>query len=110
MTTRRNFLVGLLLGICCSFMIGAAVDKYSAQGGQSAGPIASCFAFSPDDANELTAITRSIWVGTGGDLVLICMDGTQATYRNVPSGIRLSGRFKKVLASGTTASNLVGEY
>ncbi|OSP55723.1 hypothetical protein [Pseudoruegeria sp. SK021] len=53
-------------------------------------------------------VTRAIYVGGGGDLAVEFMSGTQVTLRGVPAGVILPIRLRKVLASGTSATNIIG--
>lgn len=63
----------------------------------------------PHDTNQLTTATRSVYIGTGGDLtVQLVGDSSPVTFRNVVSGSILPIRVQKVLATGTTAANLLG--
>ena len=60
----------------------------------------------PDTA--LAKTSREIYVGVGGDIVADFADGSQVTLVGVPSGSRLPYRVTNIVASGTTATNLVG--
>jgi hypothetical protein len=93
-------------------LTGAALDDFSsARGVTLVSPPMYGFAITPNDGTDLPSITRSIWVGVGGDIVVIYAgNGTQVTLKNVPTGFRLSGRFSRVLSTNTTATNLIGEY
>ncbi len=67
------------------------------------------FAITPHDSNPLTALCRGVYVGGAGDVALICEDNTSAvTFVGVLAGTILPVRAKKVLSTGTTATNLVG--
>lgn len=70
-------------------------------------PASDGFAITPSDSTVLTT-TRGIYVGTGGTLVVRTKAGTQLTFTNVGSGVILPFRCDKVLATGTTASGLIG--
>ena len=52
----------------------------------------------------------SIYVGATGDAAIVTLDGGTPTYKNVPAGTRILRSCKQVLATGTTATDLVGEY
>ena len=66
--------------------------------------------FAPSDAVPLPRPTKAIYVGTGGAVTLRGVDGAaDVTYRNVPSGSYLEVCAAFVRATGTTASDLVGE-
>lgn len=63
-------------------------------------------------ASDTTILAPGIglWVGTGGDVAVKCVDGSTATLAGVASGTPLPGQFVQVLATGTTASDLVALY
>lgn len=53
---------------------------------------------------------RAIYVGTGGDISLVSLDGDTVIFKNVVTGTLLPVYFKQVKATGTTASNLVAIF
>lgn len=69
-------------------------------------PCSSAFAVTPHDTNELPNITRGLYIGSGGNVV-VTMDSSNITFANVPAGTILPIECSKVLATGTTASNIV---
>lgn len=72
-------------------------------------PARDCFSIVPDDAIDLPIATKAIYVGQAGDLVLIPIDGDQpVTFRNLGEGGLLDVRAARILATGTTASDIVG--
>lgn len=74
-------------------------------------PATHVAAVTPSDANDLPNVSRALYVGTGGDVVLIGANAspqaTGVTFKNVPAGAILPVKARKVLATGTTASNIV---
>ena len=67
--------------------------------------------------SALATPTRGIYVGVGGNLVIITMWDEELVYQNLVGGITHPIRAKKVLATGTdspasttTASALIGVY
>jgi hypothetical protein len=67
-------------------------------------------AITPHDTNELTAVTRGIWVGVTGHVAVILADDTSAvTFTNVPVGF-FPVQAKTVLSTGTTATGLIAVY
>ncbi len=71
-------------------------------------PATGAFAITPIDTGELTVRARSLWVGGAGNLSLVFNDGTTATITGVPVGTHLPFRVKRVNATGTTATAIVG--
>lgn len=70
-------------------------------------PGSSLFAITPADS-DLPALVRALYVGTGGDLVLLAKDdAAPVTLPNVPSGSFVPVRTRRVMAA-TTASGIVG--
>jgi len=72
-------------------------------------PALDCFEVTPSDGKDLPMVTKALYVGTGGDVVLrAAKSGTDVTFRNVPSGYILDVRTLAVRATGTTAADIVG--
>lgn len=73
------------------------------------GPSSSAFAITPNDDVDLTYPIRALYVGTGGDIVCILWDDTaEVTFANVLGGSCLPLQVKRILDTGTGASDLVG--
>ncbi|PEQ10477.1 hypothetical protein B2G71_22225 [Novosphingobium sp. PC22D] len=71
-------------------------------------PATQCFAVVPDDA-DLEKVIKALYVGRGGDIAIIPLaQESSVIFRNVPSGGILAVRVRAILATGTTASDLVG--
>lgn len=86
----------------------AAVDRW--QGRNAAAlivPLTDGEAVTPHASNEFTYVSRELYIGTGGDVVVVLISGASLTYKNVPSGTRLAVRAKRVAASGTTATDIL---
>lgn len=72
-------------------------------------PARAVFPIVPDDAEALPVATKAMYVGRGGDLVLRAVDNeVEVHFVNVANGAILPIRVAAVLATGTTASDLVG--
>lgn len=72
-------------------------------------PAKAAFPIAPNDSQPLPVTAKAIYVGSGGDLVMRAVDsGENVRFANVASGSILPIRVTAVLASGTTASDLVG--
>lgn len=62
----------------------------------------------PSDVNDLTRVSRAIWVGGGGDInVILEGQGDTVLIKSVPSGTLLPVAASRVKATSTTATNLV---
>lgn len=71
-------------------------------------PSENPYAVAPDDDSDLPAIPKAIYVGQGGDIVLRGRDSSQnVTFTAVPAGTQLQVRPRRILATGTTAGNIV---
>ena len=84
-------------------------DNLSRFSDSPSSPARTCFAVTPSDSAELSIVTKALYIGTGGDLAIVPVDGTgPVTFRNLPDGGMLDVRVRAVLATGTTAADLVG--
>jgi hypothetical protein len=54
-------------------------------------------------------VTRSLYIGTGGTVVVRMARGTTATFTNVAAGI-FPVQVDQVLSTGTTASGILALY
>lgn len=84
-----------------------AVDTFSDTKATLTSPIEGGESVTPNDSAELTNVTRQLYVGTGGDIVVVTKDDTQLTFTNVQGGSLLDIRVKQVRATNTTASNIL---
>jgi hypothetical protein len=68
-------------------------------------------AVTPSDFDLLGAGVQALFVGVGGDLVIVPDRGTAGvTLKNVADGSVIPIKAKQVLATGTTASSIVALY
>ncbi|MCF7702206.1 hypothetical protein GLR48_23630 [Loktanella sp. M215] len=70
-------------------------------------PVSHAFAVSPSDANDLVKVTRALHLGGAGNLRVIMADGTTVTFTAMAAGWH-PVRVRRVLATGTTATAIVG--
>ncbi|MHA1128196.1 MAG: spike base protein, RCAP_Rcc01079 family [Alphaproteobacteria bacterium] len=84
-----------------------AVDMYKNMMGGLESPAREAVAVTPDDASDLGNTTRSIYVGTSGDIAVRMVGETAVViFKAVPAGV-LPIRADRILATGTTAADLV---
>jgi hypothetical protein len=67
----------------------------------------SLAAVTPADSGSLTNPSRAIYVGTGGDMAVVMLDGSTGTFKNVSSGTLLPISVTQVKLTGTTAANIL---
>lgn len=53
---------------------------------------------------------RSLYIGTGGNLVVQDEVGTQVTFLNVPGGVILPIIARRVMLTGTTATDIIALF
>ena len=78
-------------------------------------PSSKFIAITPDDDNDLSdangeVTTRSIYIGFSGNLSIVNHEGDSVTFVGVVAGTFLPIQAKRVLATDTTAQNLVALY
>ena len=66
------------------------------------------FAITTSDTVNFNLYTRAIYVGVGGDVVIISPGGNAVTYKNVPTGAILPVVALRINATSTTTTNMVG--
>lgn len=68
-------------------------------------------AVTPHDSTDITdGPCDALWVGVGGDVVVVPQNGSAVTFKNVPSGFLLLTKTKRVNATSTTATDIVALY
>ncbi len=72
-------------------------------------PSGDPFAVSLSDTVDMERVAKALYVGGGGDIVLVAEDGGAAvTFVNVPDGYILPVRVRRIHSTGTTATNIIG--
>ncbi len=83
-------------------------DRFANVQASLSGPAASGFAVTPSDATDLPETTRAIYVGSGGNVTVRMLTGETLAFASVSSGTILPVRATRILATGTTCTDLVG--
>ena len=78
---------------------------------QTGGYCFHAFSITPSDTDELPYVINRLYVGVAGDIkVTLVGDATPITLKAVPVGLISGLRIRHVIATGTTATNLIGFY
>lgn len=84
------------------------MDKFRYNADSAANPARSAQSVILSDEQELLSVPKALFVGSGGDIVLRCVDDAGATVlKNVAAGSILPLRAVQVYATGTTAGDIV---
>lgn len=54
--------------------------------------------------------TRGLYVGVGGDIKMTMADGVPVTRKNVVGGITHPWSVTRIWSTGTTATDMIGDY
>lgn len=73
-------------------------------------PFAGAFAVTPSDTADMAIASRGIYVGGAGNIKVDMVGVGTVTFTAVPVGSTLNVRAKRIYATGTTATLLVGLY
>lgn len=63
----------------------------------------------PNDGADIP-ITHGLYIGVTGDVAVVMGDGTTLTFKAAAAGSTLNLQVKRVLATGTTATNIIALY
>ena len=83
-------------------------DRFSDYAGGLESPATDGFAVTPNDAADVASITRAVYVGGGGNLAVTLASGAELTFTGLAGGTLLPVRLRRIKATGTTATALVG--
>lgn len=84
------------------------MDEFSRNADAVTNPARGLMAITPADGTELSVVPKALFVGTGGNLRLRCVeDGAPVVLKNVASGQILPLRACQVYATGTSAADIV---
>lgn len=86
----------------------AATEPFPSTGDMPHFSARRIFAITKHDTNELSYITKGIYVGGAGDVAVLSYDGSTVTFKAVPAGQILPIMARKVMSTNTTATDMVG--
>ncbi|WP_425105493.1 spike base protein, RCAP_Rcc01079 family [Ancylobacter sp.] len=107
-SAKQDTLIGHVDGLegLLALMATAAKQDAIKASTDKAAPASGIIAVTPSDTVDLATVSRGIFVGTGGNISLIC-GGTTGLFKNVPSGTTLPVCASRVRATGTTAADII---
>jgi hypothetical protein len=73
------------------------------------GPVVDVGTVTPNDSTTIE-VTRAIYVGTAGNLAVRIGSGASVVFKSVGAGTILPIRADRVLATGTTAGDILALY
>jgi hypothetical protein len=89
----------------------AATNTFEATYDVSAtAPAVHAFAITPANGADLSFVTRGLYVGVSGDVKVDTLGGDTVTFVGLAAGVIHPIRAKRVYATGTTATDIVGVY
>lgn len=84
-------------------------DLYASAADSPIAPAERCFTVTPHDTAALAYATKALFVGTGGDVTLRSVLGTEdVVFKNLADGSVIDVRVSAVRATGTSAGDIVG--
>ncbi|MET3925014.1 hypothetical protein [Devosia sp. 2618] len=83
-------------------------DRFQSTAAGFDAPASHAFPIAPSDATDLSETTRAIYCGAGGDIAATLTSGATVIFIGLATGQVLPIRATRVLATGTTATNMIG--
>jgi hypothetical protein len=83
-------------------------DKFFYHAASLESPASHAFSITPDNDTDLAYLPRAIYVGGYGSLAIVTPSGETVTFVDASGWMPI--RAARVLATGTTATDLVGVY
>ncbi len=83
-------------------------DDFSSYSDGLTSPAVAAEAIVPHDVQALEFVTRALYIGQGGDVNVVLKSGDTVLLPNMQAGVFYPLRVTRVLATGTTAADIVG--
>lgn len=112
----KNLLRAGAIALTCLALTGATAqtDPFGSYADNVSAPCRHWTTLTPSDSTDLTNVPKAIYVGGAGDIAMIGVSAPTGApgvvWKAVPAGSVLPVRPRRVLATLTTATNLVGCY
>lgn len=89
---------------------GDSIDDNSpANRADATAPAARFGAVVLSDTVDLPEVCRNLYIGTGGDIAIVTVEGVAVVYKNMQDGSNKVVRARRVNLTGTTAADIVWE-
>lgn len=85
----------------------AAEDIFASDRSRISSPVYNAAAVTPHDTNELSFLTRGIYVGVSGNVALVTASGDAITLVGLAAGVIHPIRAKIIKITDTTATSIV---
>jgi hypothetical protein len=84
------------------------IDEFRKYSRSLVSPAENAAKIVPNDATDISNVSRALYVGGAGDLHVMMLGGGTAAFANIPAGTLIPLRVTRVLATGTTATAILG--
>lgn len=84
------------------------MDSYSHRNRSLTSPPDRLFAITPNDGADLAVSTRALMVTTAGNVSVVTTSGDTGVLPALQPGVQYTIRARRVRATGTTATGIVG--
>lgn len=85
-------------------------DNFSSWKAGLESPAEYAVAITPDNSTDLATSTRGLYVGATGDVKVDTVGGSTVTFVGLAAGVIHPIRARRVYATGTTATSIIGVY
>ena len=85
-------------------------DSFKNHAQNLTGPPQNAVPVVPSDTGSLAFITRALYVGGTGEVAVRMQGGQTMTFSNMQGGVQYAMRVEQVLATGTTATGIIGMW
>lgn len=82
-------------------------DRFQGMSDSTTAPARQAFTITPSDTNAIDPLPKAIICGGAGNITLKAVDSAATVTIPVFAGQQLDVRAEKVMATGTTATNIV---
>lgn len=86
------------------------IDPFQSNQVGTNSPARNALAISPDNDTDLTVTVRGFYLGNAGDVKVDMANGGSVVFSNMAAGVIYPIGVKRIYATGTTATNIVGLY